>query len=159
VSPQQDKLVVRQLDKKLAKFRPLLQLPVPRKGWISEMRRALGMSARQLGDRMGVSQAAVSQFESGEVSGTLTIATLEKAAAALDCELTYVLIPRRPLATVIGERARVVARSMLRRTAHSTTLERQGIAAAETKQQLDELTERLVRERPRALWDDVHDGR
>ena len=154
MAQQQHSLVMRQLDRKLGKLRSLLNTPVPRKGWVSEIRRALGMSLKQLGDRMHVSHSAVSQFERGEVSGTVSIATLQKAAAALGCEFTYAIVPRRSLADVLRVQARTVAEQTFERAAHSMHLERQGVSAAETSKQLDELTEQLLRDRPRSLWDD-----
>ncbi len=157
MSQQQHRLITRQVDRKLDKFRSLLNTPAPRKGWISEIRRALGMTLRQLGARMDVSQAAVSQFERGEVAGTMTIATLRKVATALGCELTYALVPKGSLDDLIRARARTVAEKALERTAHSMRLERQGVSLAETRKQLDDLTEQLLRDRPRTLWDDVDD--
>lgn len=157
MSQQQHRLITRQVDRKLRKFHHLLNTPAPRKGWISEIRRALGMTLRQLGARMDVSQAAVSQFERGEVAGTMTIATLRKAATALGCELTYALVPRHSLDDLLRVQARTVAEHMLERTAHSMHLEHQGVSQAETKKQRDDLTEQLLRDRPRTLWDDVDD--
>ena len=157
MSLQQDRITTRQVDRKLEQFRPLLNTPVPRKGWISEIRRALGMSLRQLGARVGVSQAAVSQFEGGEVAGTISLGTLHKAAAALDCEFVYAIVPRHSLDKVLSARARTVAAKMFERTTHSMHLEHQDVPQAETKKQRDDLAEQLLRDRPRTLWDDVDD--
>jgi predicted DNA-binding mobile mystery protein A len=106
---------------------------------------------------MEVSQAAVSQFERGEVEGTITLATLRKVADALGCEFTYALIPRGSLEDLIRARARKVAEKTLERAAHSMDLERQGVPPSETRKQLEDLTEQLLRDRPRTLWDDVDD--
>ena len=58
-----NQLKIRQLDRKLRAFGELAQLHIPSKGWISEIRRALGMTASQLGQRLKVSQPAVTQNE------------------------------------------------------------------------------------------------
>jgi predicted DNA-binding mobile mystery protein A len=157
MSQQQHMLITRQIDRKLGKLRSLSSTPAPRRGWINEIRRALGMSLRQLGRRMDVSQAAVSQFERGEVEGTITLATIRKVGEALGCEFTCALIPKGSLEDLIRARARKVAEETLERAAHSMDLERQGVPPAETRKQLDELTEQLFRDRPRTLWDDVDD--
>jgi predicted DNA-binding mobile mystery protein A len=136
-------------------FDQLRSVPTPRKGWLSEIRRALGMSANQLATRMQVTRPAVSQYEKGEVDGTITLETLEKAAAALGCEFVYALVPKAPLADLVRRQARWVATRMIRRASHSMHLERQGVSDDEIKKQIDDLTQQLLADGPRTLWDDV----
>ncbi len=45
--------------------------------------------------------------------------TLEKVATALDADLVYAIVPRRPLKEVIEERAAEVARERILPIAHS----------------------------------------
>ena len=60
-----------------------------------EVRVALGMSMRQLSLRMGAaSPTSVAQIEAGEVSGGVTLRSLQAAADALECDLVYGLVPR-----------------------------------------------------------------
>ena len=151
---QQDRLRARQLNRKLEIFDDLRSMPPPPKGWISEIRRALGMSARQLAARLKVSQPAVAQYESGEVSGTITLETLERAAGALGCQLVYALIPQGPLDDLLYKRAHRVATRVMERTSHSMGLEAQGVSKEETKKQIEDLTQQLLADRPRTLWDD-----
>ena len=153
MSLQRDRLQTRQLSRKLAMFDDLKSMPPPSKGWISEIRRALGMSARQLAARLSVSQPAVSQYETGEVSGTITLETLEKAAAALGCHLVYALVPPVSLEDLLHRQARRVATKMIERTAHSMHLEQQDVSEEETKKQIEDLTQQLLADRPRTLWD------
>ena len=82
----------------------------PDQGWIRTIRDALGMSSRQLAARMGVSQPAVSQLERSEVAGRIQLDSLRRAAAALDCELVYSLVPRASLEETLATRARALAR-------------------------------------------------
>ena len=58
---------------------------------IREARETVGLSQRELAARMSTSQAAVARLEAGGTSATL--ATLQKAAAALGLELTIDLAP------------------------------------------------------------------
>ncbi len=82
----------------------------PARGWIRAIRDALGMSSRQLATRMGQSQPAVSQLEHSEVDDRITLATLRRAADALECDLVYALVPRTTLDDTVRRRARSLAR-------------------------------------------------
>ncbi|NNF17640.1 MAG: helix-turn-helix domain-containing protein, partial [Gammaproteobacteria bacterium] len=65
----------------------------PRNGWIDAIREALGMTKTQLAKRMGIPRPNLNQLEANEISGSITIASLQKAANALGCEFRYVLMP------------------------------------------------------------------
>src|SRR5258708_31843015 len=69
-------------------------------GWVRSIRSALGMTGRQLGRRIGVSQNAISEAERAETEGRITLNTLRKLADGLNCELVYALVPRIELDTV-----------------------------------------------------------
>ena len=53
--------------------------------------RRRGSSQRDLAQRMGTSQAAIARLEAGGVGATLT--TLQRAASALDLDITVELRP------------------------------------------------------------------
>jgi transcriptional regulator with XRE-family HTH domain len=59
------------------------------------------MTTRQLAKAVGVTQAAVVDAERTEAKGAITLTTLQRYAAALGCELTYALVPKRPLQEVV----------------------------------------------------------
>ena len=96
------------LDQRFDLIRALADCPDP--GWIRTIRDALGMSSRQLAARMGLSQPAVSQLERSEVAGRIRLDSLRRAAAALECELVYALVPRVALEETLDTRARALAR-------------------------------------------------
>jgi predicted DNA-binding mobile mystery protein A len=124
----------------------------PPRGWIKAIREALGMDQSQLAKRLGVSQAAVAQFEKQEQDGKVQIQTLKRAAQALDCELMYVLVPRRPLDAVVHERRLELARRQLATIEHSMRLEDQGVDDDDARRaQLESLTEQI---NPSELWED-----
>jgi len=58
---------------------------------IRAAREAVGLSQRDLAQRMGTSQAAIARLEAGAVGATLT--TLQRAAVALDRLITVELRP------------------------------------------------------------------
>lgn len=144
----------RQLNRKLIAFRELAQLQQPSKGWISEIRRALGMTALQLGRRLDVSQPAVTQYEKSEASGSITLGTLRSVADALECELVYALVPRTDLLDIRERQARRIAESAVTATAHSMGLERQQVSAEEIEEQVKDLTNQILEENPRSLWNE-----
>jgi len=97
----------------------------PREGWVKAIREALGMSAADLAIRMGVVESTVQRLEAGEKAETTQLDTLRKAAAALDCDLVYVLVPRKALTDQVDEQARHKARAFVSRVTHTMALEDQ----------------------------------
>jgi predicted DNA-binding mobile mystery protein A len=74
------------------------------------------MTQAQLAKRLRISQPATIQLERSEGRGAITLATLERAARALDCQLVYALVPRKSLESMAAERAEEVARQRLQST-------------------------------------------
>jgi len=139
------------LDARFVAMRPTAQFVRPVRGWIQAIRTALGMSAAQLGARLGISQPAIVQLERSEQLGSIELRTLKRVADALDCTLIYALVPNRPLATMVGERARAVARAQLAAVQHSMVLEKQGLTPDENQAHLEAYLDELD---PRRLWDE-----
>lgn len=77
-----------------AELDPLRSLERPAPGWIRAVREASGVSAGELGRRLGVSRQLPLQFERAEAADTITLKSLRAVAAALNCELVYALVPR-----------------------------------------------------------------
>lgn len=61
---------------------------------IREQRLKQGLKSLELAQRLGVSAARVSVLERDEQRGGITLAMLQRAAEALDCQLEYRLVPR-----------------------------------------------------------------
>jgi predicted DNA-binding mobile mystery protein A len=139
------------LDARFAQMRPTGRFARPVRGWIQAIRTALGMSAAQLGARLAISQPAIAQLERSEQLGSIELRTLKRVADALDCTLIYALVPNRPLAAMVDERARAVARGQLAAFQHSTLLEKQGLTHDENEAQLEAYLDELD---PRRLWDE-----
>ncbi len=144
----------KQLDEKVAKAAKV-RPEVPPGGWVRAIAEALGMSTRQLATRIGIAQPSLMGLVKGEEEGTISLKTLRKAADALGCELSYVLIPRSgSLEKVVREQAERTAKKMVAQTSHSMELEEQGIPEQDKNAQARELAEKLVRELPKSLWGD-----
>ena len=133
----------------------------PVRGWIRAIREALGMTAEQLAKRLGVKQPSVVALEQSEAKGTIELATLWRAAEALDCTLVYALVPNKPLEQTLRERARLFARRRSEPIEHSMALEDQALedqALEDQKVQRKEteaMIDEVVREtNPRRFWDE-----
>ena len=153
------KLHLRDMDKALKPFAKLIPDDViPRKGWVREIRRAIGMTTLQLAERMEVTPSTVSALEKSEAGGAVTLKSLKRAADALDCELLHVLIPRRPLSAMVESRARLVARQRVDRVAHTMRLEEQSLTARELEAQYRDLVRELSEHPTKELWDRASAG-
>lgn len=140
-----------QLDVMLDQWRPLPRRR-PDGGWLRAIRQALRMTTRQLARGVGVSQAAVVDAERTEAKGDITLATLRRYAAALGCELTYTLIPKRPLQRTVEDRAERVARECLLRLSPPVGQEGKQLSREELELAIAHLRRKLLdRKRPR-LW-------
>jgi predicted DNA-binding mobile mystery protein A len=143
-----------QLDKRLNSLRDSESLARPPHGWVRAIREALGMTTAQLGKRIGVSQSRAFDIEKAELSGRITLDSLERAAHALDCRLVYALVPRQPLESKVDERALRLARQRLQATSHSMALEAQRVGREDEEFQVREVARRLLEKSGSALWED-----
>lgn len=144
-------LARRTLDRRLEALRQL-ELPTPPRGWIRALRDALGMSAADLGRRMGTTRQSIPQLERSEADGSIRLDTLRRAAEALDSELVYALVPKASLEDIVRERARAVAERTVESVEHTMSLEAQTGGTEDRDRLVDELAERL--EASNRLWSD-----
>ncbi len=140
-SPQA--LARRRLDTRLAGVAAEVG-PRPAQGWIRAIRTALGMSTKEMAQRMGVTQSRVSQLEHAEADDSIHLATLRRAAAALGCELHYVFVPSAPLEDAVRQQARAKARTLVGAATHTMRLEDQEPEASVAAAQVDEIADDLV---------------
>jgi predicted DNA-binding mobile mystery protein A len=148
------KEAIRHLDSRFTALRPIAKSVRPAKGWLRAIRDALGMTTAQFARRLGVSQPRIIELEQSEVSGGVTLNTLQRAAEALGCRLVYVLVPERPLEKTVQERAESVAARQLESVEHTMRLEDQAVKG---KKAGEELRRRLIDDllrRPARLWDE-----
>ena len=147
------KLVRDQLDETLDKLKVLKYFNPPAFGWIKAIRTGLGMSGRQLANRIGVTKQSISRIEQDEVAGAITLKTLRKVAEGLDCVLVYGFVPRTSLGNIVKERSEEVARDRLHRVNQTMTLERQEIKSESIEKIIEEDIKKMVEKTPRNLWD------
>lgn len=152
MSPNFRQLRLRQLDAALTLWREAALPPNPATGWVRAIRDALGMSSAALAHRLQVTDSAVRKLEQAEATDAITLGSLRRAAAALDCELQYALVPRQKLETTLQARALKVAQERVGTVAHSMALEDQAVDSSLTRSHIEELTKTLLAKRTRDLW-------
>jgi len=148
-------LRLRQLDEQLEPWIQVAYLPRPRNGWIATIRQALGMGLTQLARRLGMNPSAVRRLEQRELTGKITLATLSRAAEAMDCRLVYAIVPTQSLRGVVEHQMRRVAGERVARVGHTMDLEAQSVGERERSSQESTLMHRIVSEWPRNLWNDA----
>jgi predicted DNA-binding mobile mystery protein A len=146
------KLIRKQLDASLQRFSPLLDVTVPPKGWIRAIRDALGMTAKQLANRLGVAQQAVARIEKEELAGSVTIKTMRRIAERLDCVFVYGFVPCTSLEETVTRQAKQVALMRLARASQTMSLENQALSRRENEEALTDLVDELIRAPSSTLW-------
>lgn len=147
-------LALEQMDARLPRLREAaeeIRRQLPRTGWLKAIRTTLGMSDRSFAKRLGIQHGSMQELERNEQKGSITLESLRRAAAALDADLVYAVVPRKPLRTTITDRARALAAERLQPIAHSMALEEQSLSAQQLERQIAELASELET-KPRELW-------
>jgi predicted DNA-binding mobile mystery protein A len=144
--PEFQHLRLNQLDLALQPFRSAQQVARPPKGWVRAIREAMGISARELAQACGTSRQLPLQLEKAEADDSITLKSLRKLAAALDCDLVYALVPRDgSMQSLLERRARVEATKRVLAVEHSMALEDQAVGHID--QAIEAETQRLLRQR------------
>ena len=140
-----------ELDRLFERVRPLELVP-PRKGWIADIRESLGMTGRDFARRLGVDPSSAKRLEQSEAKRSVTLASLDRAAAALGCRVAYVLIPDRPLEETVRARASALVERLHSPVAHSMALEDQMSDQASTNDRREIMIDELVSNLDPELW-------
>lgn len=142
-----------QLDRKFATLQSHMgSLKMPGKGWVREIRNALGMSLQDLASRLGVIAPRINKIEKDEVAGKVTLETMSKVAEAMNCEFVYFLIPKGgSLQATIEEQARKAASEILKSVNVSMALEDQDTAKSAKAKMLRQVIHELITNE-RKLW-------
>lgn len=147
-------LVLRQLDKQLNDWQALrAKSPRPKFGWVKTIRKALGMTADDLARRLGRQRQRIVQLEHAEMTGGITLRTLQNVAEAMDCTFVYAIVPKKSsLENIVQSRAYSVAVKRVERVASSMALEAQNLQDEQKRNQIEELTKNLLEHSWQKLW-------
>lgn len=96
-------------------------------GWIKQMRESLGMTLSKLGDACGLAPSTIAQAEQREAEGKITVETLRKTAAAMNCEFTYAFVPKSDLSLYVEKMAYEKAKRILQTADLHMSLEDQQV--------------------------------
>ena len=129
--------------------------PRPSAGWLRAIREALGMTSGVLAERLGVTASGARKLEQAEAVDAITLGTLRRVAEALDCDLQYALVPRRPLREMRWQRALHLAQQWQQRAGRTMALEAQPVASpsAAANERLEAMAEEILRTSGTRLWD------
>jgi predicted DNA-binding mobile mystery protein A len=148
------KLLLEQMEKKMALLKPVAQIDPPTGGWIRALRTSLNMSLRQYAKRMGLAAPNIKAIEQREELGTVSLNTLRSAAHALNLKFVYGFVPMEgSLNTMIDKQATKVSKAIVMRTDATMKLEDQQVKKERLEKAVAALADELKREMPRYLWD------
>jgi len=148
------RLQIEQLDSKINIFAPTIKVAVPPTGWIKALRMALGMSQRQLANRVYITKQSVHEMEQREKIGSISLNTLREAARVLDMELVYGFVPKDgSLDGLIERKSREFATKIVNRTSNTMKLEDQENSEIRLRKAIEERTALFKHEMPKLLWD------
>jgi predicted DNA-binding mobile mystery protein A len=147
-------LQLQQLNSKMKSYALLQRIPVPPTGWIKAIRLAVGMSAEQLGMKLGITRQGVMDIERRERDGKITLKALQETAKALDMHLVYGFVPQdESLEELIDRKARQLATEIVMRTSNSMKLEDQENSKKRIEKAIQERFIAIKNEMPKSLWD------
>jgi predicted DNA-binding mobile mystery protein A len=152
MSSELSRLRLEQLQESLAAYDVLRPKRMPSRGWLKEIREAMGLTERQFAIRAGVSGAAIHKSEQSEAEERISLGQLRKLANHLDCDLVYAVMPRKPLTEVVQSRARQIALNEVSGIAHSMSLEDQRPTNDRIQKQVIRRTDELLRGKWSELW-------
>ena len=149
-TPKEQKLITRQISRRLEEIRELAQSTKGITSWIDYVRAGLGMSLVQLAKRVGVSQAALSASIRLEKEGRITVNKLREIAEAMDCDLIYEFVPRKKIEEIMQAQAEKKTLMLMNETETHMALEDQKVTLDKNERLKELAEERLY---SKYLWD------
>lgn len=123
----------------------------PPEGWVRSVRKAIGMSMRQLAERIGITQQSTFKLEENEQDNSITLKTLKRAAEAMDCKLVYAIVPNQgKLEDIVKIQAYKKARAIVTPVNQTMLLEAQEVG--NLKEKITETANELVNELNSKFW-------
>lgn len=147
---KQQKLITKQISKRLEDIRPLASSTKGITSWIDYVRTGLGMSLVQLARRVGVTQSTISSSIKMEKEGRITLNKLKEIAHAMDCDLVYEFVPRKKIEDIMYDQAVAKTSSLMEQAETHMALEDQKVELDKEERLKELATERLY---SKYLWD------
>lgn len=135
---------------------PISALEPPPGGWIANARKALGMSAAQLGRKVGRTRANISAAERAEQESRATMQSMKTLAEAMGCRFVYAVIPADgSTENLLRRQALAKAGKLVGRASTHMALEKQALSERQIQSAIERLADELVRNPPPDFWDDT----
>lgn len=123
-------------------------------GWLKTVRKALCMTGAQLAKRLGVTKGRVSQAESGELSGGVTLRTMQAMAEAMGCCFVYAVVPDRNIESVIKDQAIIKAKARVKAASTHMALEAQSLDKDTLDSEIERIASEIMRKIPADFWNE-----
>lgn len=149
-TPQEQKIITKQVSRRLEEMRPLKLHTKGISSWIEYVRLGLGMSLSQLAARVGVAQSSLSGSIKLEKEGRISIKKLKEIAEAMDCELVYGFVPRSKIEDMMREQATKKTSELMDQAETHMGLEDQKVTLDKKERMKDLVEERIF---SKYLWD------
>ena len=127
---------------------------MPPNGWLRMVRNALGMTGEQLANRLGVTKARISKAEQDELTGRVTLKSMQNMASAMNCRFVYAVVPENEIEEIIKKRAFDKAREQIKSASTQMALEAQALNDKQLAFAVDELASEIIEKMPSDLWND-----
>jgi predicted DNA-binding mobile mystery protein A len=130
-------------------------LKTPPEGWLRTVRHALGMSGAQVAKKMGVTRGRIAQAEHAELTGGVTLKSMQATAEAMGCRFVYAVIPASGrIEDIITAQARKKAAALVGTASTHMALENQALPAGRIAQEVERLTREIAQEMAPDFWRD-----
>jgi len=83
----------KKLDAEMKAFRTAARQANPTNELLRAVRQALAIPVKEIAEKMGVGRSTVNEFELHEGSGTISMRSLARMAAAMGCKVVYGVVP------------------------------------------------------------------
>ncbi len=140
-----------QLDRSFMDLKTL-NLRTPKKGWLKEVRESLGMSMKDLAERLGTIKQRIERIEKDEVAAKVTLETMRKTAAAMNCDFIYFVVPKNSLEETLKDQALRTAQKILKQVGKTMALEAQGTSNLSQKKMIENLAQEMLSKVDRKIW-------
>ncbi|HCN38170.1 MAG TPA: mobile mystery protein A [Bacteroidetes bacterium] len=134
---------LKQLDNKFDYLKEFKKVERPKEGWINEIRKSLGMTYKNLADKLKVSPPMIKLYEKSEINNKITIETLSKVAESMNCKFVYAIIPETSLQKIIYDRTDEVVDYIMDKSNRLMELENQNTNNEFKKQQKKDIIRNL----------------
>ncbi len=147
------KLMIEQLDKKIAELNNV-KIPVtPPGGWIRAIRKSINMTLKQFASRLKKTPSSVSELEQREANKSITLQKLVEMGEALDLHFFYGFIPKEgSLEKMVEKKAEALAAEIVMRTSHSMKLEAQEVTPERLKRAINDRKKQIMENMPKNVW-------